>query len=216
MPFYVQPDELAAYRRIGDNKDDQELESAIDTAEADVDEYCGWGPGMFVGDTSASALTFSRRQVIRYDRESGTWIVQLPRGFHTTTGLVVETDDTDDGSFGTTWTIDTDFEVAPVGGIFGSVEGFPYFQLRPVGSKRFPTGTTRMGVVRVTAQWGWAAVPVAVLSAVHQRASALHARRSKSLDGTNPLTGFRAGGHDRDWDLELSRLRHPRKLASFA
>lgn len=202
---YVELEEFAAYLApgYGGTTDDAALQVSLDSAHSDVDRYCGWGPDGFNGDTSATALTFPRQpDPLRF---------VLPRGFHTTTGLVITTDDNDDGTFETTW--DTaDYELEPTSNIWNDVDGFPYFRIRAVSAKTFPITGDRTGVVQVTAQWGWAAVPVDVKSAVMQRAAILNDRR-KSLNGRDPTTGFRAGGRDRDWELVLSSYRHPRMAA---
>lgn len=209
MPQYVEPQELAGVRGIPDSEDDTWLEAVINSAEEKLDEWCGWGVGGFNQDTSATPRVFSTRHV-----SADGCLLTMPAGFVSVTGLVIETDDNDDGTFETTWAA-SDYELLPVGNYFGGVDGFPFFQINAVGTKTFPTSTTRQGVIRVTATWGWGSVPEAVRTAVKLRASALR-ERDTSLSGRDPITGFRAGGFDKDWPVELGKLRHPRKIVPFA
>lgn len=208
MGVYVEVDELAEYLRISGMADDVDLTVALETAEQDVDEYCGWGAGGFVKNEAEATYIIKRG--------SDPYCLRMPYALRAATGVVVKTDDNDDGTFETTWA-STDYEFAPVGNVFSGVSGFPFFDIRAVGSRTFPTCTNRLGVIEITSSyWGWEAVPSSVTSAVLQRAAAIHARRVKSVDGTNPLTGFRAGGRDRDWEIQLANLRHPNKFITFA
>lgn len=97
------------------------------------------------------------------------------------TGLVVET-----GSFGEdTWTSLTnsvDFEVSPLNALAMS---------RPVTSLVKPTGwgSTRLARVRVTAKWGWPAVPDEVVQAALIQAIRLF-KRKDSPEGVLGSTDF--------------------------
>jgi hypothetical protein len=75
-------------------------------------------------------------------------------------GLLVAVDSDGDGVFETTWTA-ADYELRPLNGIVGGQPGWPYNQIRAVGSKCFPR-CSRRAVLQVTARWGWAAVPAPV------------------------------------------------------
>ncbi len=206
---YVAASELADYRGIGDSNEDPRLRSAIESAEEKVDEWCGWGVGGFNQDTSATPRVFPTKMLSADCR-----VLNLPAGFVTTSGLDIKTDDNDDGVFETTW-LPADYELAPIDNYFGGVDGFPYYQIRAVGDRVFPTGGRRSGRIQVTAQWGWAAVPEAVKTAVLIRAASLLDRKN-SMSGRDPVTGFRAGGVDHDWTVELGKIRHPRKDRFFA
>lgn len=83
--------------------------------------------------------------------------------FHTTTGLVVKTDDGDDGSFSTTW-VAADRQLEPLDGIVDGETGWPFWRLRAVDSRLFPM-RLRRAPLQVTAQWGWAAVPAGIKEA---------------------------------------------------
>lgn len=83
--------------------------------------------------------------------------------FHTTTGLIIKTDDGDDGTFSTTWAT-ADRQLEPLDGIVDGETGWPYWRLRAVGSCNFPT-RLRRAPLQVTAQWGWNAVPTNIKEA---------------------------------------------------
>lgn len=83
--------------------------------------------------------------------------------FFTTTGLVIVTDDDGDGVFESTWTA-TDYQLEPLNGIRGGMPGWPFWMIRAAGWSRRFFGTRRANV-RVTAQWGWAAVPAGIKEA---------------------------------------------------
>ena len=140
---YITLAELKDRLDIGDTEDDTVLNSAITAASRGVDHYCR---RQFNKTTTASARTYYRshsRLVMVHD-------------FHTITGLVVKTDTDDDGSFSTTWA-STDYQLEPLDGIVDGVEGFPFWKVRAVDSELFPEA--HRATVRVTAQWGWNAVP---------------------------------------------------------
>lgn len=81
--------------------------------------------------------------------------------FSTTTGLIITTDEDGDGTYETTWTT-ADYELHPLDGLLNG-ETWSYCRIEAVGtSVYFPTCTTRSASVKVTARWGWAAVPAPV------------------------------------------------------
>src|SRR5690606_17375049 len=79
----------------------------------------------------------------------------------TTSGLVVKTDDDDDGTFETTWTA-SDYQLEPLDGI---TDSRAVWKIRAVGDRVFPVSVKGRALVQVTAQWGWAAVPDPITTA---------------------------------------------------
>lgn len=157
--------ELRGHVGIGasDTTEDTRLTSALTVAIADVESYCG---RKFTQDGSVSARVF---------RAGGPCHLYLPAGsdISTTTGLVVKTDDTGTGTYGTTWTITTDFILEPHSGVgYDGATGWPYTILVAVGSRLWPDLYGRPGI-EITAKWGWAAVPSAVAQAVLLHAAQL-------------------------------------------
>jgi hypothetical protein len=81
---------------------------------------------------------------------------------HTIT--IVETDDGDDGTYATTWTT-ADYQTLPLNGVGSNgLTGWPTTKLQAVESLDFPMYHARASV-RVTAKWGWTAVPADVKQA---------------------------------------------------
>lgn len=139
--------ELKSRLGISDTNDDTALTNALAAVSRGVERFCG---RQFNDAGTASARTYRRihHQLVRVE------------DFHTTTDLVVATDEDDDGTFETTWA-SSDFQLEPLNGIVDGETGWPFWKIRAVGDRRFPTGAT----VSVTARWGWATVPVPVKEA---------------------------------------------------
>ena len=126
---------------------DPQLEQAITDACRAIDVHTGQ---FFYDAGSASARTF------RPDNASR---LKVPP-FSTTTGLIVKTDTSDDGTYATTWA-STDYELDH----YGDDSTNPYDTIEAVGSYVFPTYSRRLRTVQVTARWGWSAPPQNVIAA---------------------------------------------------
>lgn len=134
-----------------DTGDDTTLQLALDAAEVQVNQYVG--RTSFTIDASAVARTFRPLSSSRVDIDP----------IATTTGLVVKTDDDDNGTFETTWTINTDFRLEPTN---AAAMGVPWTRLVAIGTKRFPASAVNYEGVEVTAKYGWpTAVPAPVKAA---------------------------------------------------
>lgn len=206
---YVEVDDVAAEADIRDDKANTLLGRALNAAQKDVDDYCGWGTNGFDQSSGVAAAL----EVVPDDRH----VLELVGGFWTTTDLVIKTDENSDGVYEVTWT-SSDYELEPANNQRYGVDGFPYHQIRAVGDFAWsvPTGpTSRRKTVEITAIWGWENVPAGVETALILRALQLFSRR-KTQDGINPISGFRAGGRDRDWEILLDDYRHPRKKIGLA
>lgn len=154
---------------IGDSSSVQQstIETAIETASRRVDTMCG---RRFYYDTGVSA---------RYFNPLSPFICEVD-DFGTTTGLIVEVDTDDNGTWEQSWTITTDFVVAPLNGLV-SGQPWPYNELRAVSTKLWAPAMPR-GAVKVTARWGWATVPQPVAMATMLVAKDLY-KRPESLTG---------------------------------
>jgi hypothetical protein len=186
---YATRAELAAAFRIGDADDDDQLDLAITAASQWVTQYCDRD---FNQADSATARTF-------HAFSSGmVWVDDIS----TTTGLLVATDDGDDGTYETLW-VSTDYQLEPLNGMVGGLTGWPYTHIRAVGESVYPTGVDRPAV-QITARWGWPAVPAAVKQATLILAARLYKRRD-SAEGV--LAGFDFGpvrvGTRLDPDVEM-------------
>lgn len=148
---YITVQDLKTRLGISDTVDDAVLTVAVKAATDGINHHCR---RQFHAATEATA---------RKVRATSSGLA-ITADFHSEQHLVVETDDSGDGVFGTTWDT-TDYELEPLDGVIDGVEGFPFWRIRAVGSKSFPLHH-RAGV-RVTALWGWAAVPAGVVSAAY-------------------------------------------------
>ena len=138
---YITVAELRTFAGIEDSIDDETILWAVDAATGWIDRHTGRN---FTVPTGVTIETF---------RASDPRTLTTPFDLADTTGLIVETDDNDDGTYETTWTETTDFVVgAPAD------TGWPTSKLYAVGSKWWPVNTRRPAV-RVTGNMGWAATP---------------------------------------------------------
>lgn len=142
-----------------DTDDDGRLTLALDAASALVDAYTDT---YFTADAGPVARDYTAHDGGHVD----------VAGISSTTGLVVATDDNDDGTYETAWAA-TDYRLEPVN---AAAAGRPWTRLVAVAARRFPTGG-RWPRVRVTARGGWPAVPAAVVQATYIQAAFLWGRK---------------------------------------
>lgn len=135
---------------IGDAADDEGLSAALSVASRGI-EFCCQRQFNDAGSASARLYYVDSPRCAKVD------------DFHTTTGLVIETSDSGDGTFETTWSASTDYELHPLNGIQDGQSGWPYRQVRAV-DRYFPVSVKR-APLRVTARWGWASVPAPIKEA---------------------------------------------------
>lgn len=146
---YASLAELKTRLGITDTNDDTVLTMALASASRAIGKYCR---RQFNDAGSVSARVYyplSRFLVFVDD-------------FSTTTGLIIELDTDDDGVYETI-AVDTDFQNEPLNGIRDGETGWPYWRIRAVESAYFTNG--RRPSVKVTARWGWAAIPAPVKEA---------------------------------------------------
>lgn len=148
--LYATIDEAKAYLSGEATRSDNDLRitTALNTACRAIDAYCGrqfWR----VISSSSSATT---RTYYADDR-----LLAHVDDFWTTTGLVVATDTSDDGTADTTWS-SSDYQLEPLNGVVDGLTGWPYYRIRAVESRTFPCVGKRARL-HVTAKWGWDAVP---------------------------------------------------------
>lgn len=144
---YINRAELKSYMGLETSEKDDLVDYAIESAFEEIFTYTHRD---FNDAGSATARVFK-------PNDHGLCIVD---DFHTTAGLIIQTDDDDDGVFETTWTT-ADYELAPLNAPTAHVPARPYFMIYAVGtSLRFHS--QKRASVKVTARWGWAAVPAPV------------------------------------------------------
>lgn len=171
-----------------DSDDDLLLTANVEAASRMIDGYCS---RHFYADDSATARIF---------RASDCSVCHTD-DISTTTGLVVETDTTGSGTFDVTWA-STDYQLEPLNGR-RSGQAWPYHTLRAVASREWPlygSLSRHEALVRVTATWGWAAVPEPVAQACLIQAISL----AKSKDAPLGFAGFGDMGA-----LRMSAALHP-------
>ena len=134
--------EVKAALRLTDSTDDTLLENAIEGASRRVDGYTGrWfyktsptAVGQFALDSYNVAVTDIAN-----------------------TTVIVKTDDDGNGTYETTWTQNTDYQLYPLS---ATLKGLPYNRIVAVGAKSFPLFLSpSKPLIEVTAYWGWDAVP---------------------------------------------------------
>jgi len=185
-PYATLP-QLKSYLKIADTSDDDELDDALMSATKGIDDYCG---RQFNKDTAATARTYTPVR-------AGLALVD---DFHTTTGLIIQTDIDDDGTFDTTWTA-ADYQLEPLNGVRHGVAGWPFWKIRAIESLTFPAGPR--ATLQVTAQWGWAAVP----AQVHQACLILAAETFKLKDAPFGVAGFGDFGAVRVRDNPMAKAK---------
>lgn len=144
--------------RIDDIDDDDRINLAIDAASRQIE---GELDRRFFYDTTATSRLFVAETA---------WLCETD-DFYTTSGLIVQTDFAGDGSFSTTWSA-ADYQLEPLNGIEKGLSGWPYTKIRAIRSMYFPiwgllayAEKNTQALVKVTAKWGWQAVPAAVSQA---------------------------------------------------
>ena len=93
-----------------------------------------------------------------------------------TTITALQTDDDGDGTIETTWAA-TDYVTLPASSQFGTP--YTWLEIAPEGDYRFPKGL-RSGV-KITATWGWTAVPDEIREACLMLANRYWQRRSAAF-----------------------------------
>ena len=171
--------ELKTYIGLTGSGNDTKLEDCINSASREIDAYTG----RFFYQTSSEN---------RFVQPKNADYIFTP-DISTPSGLVVKLDTTDDGSYDKTLTIDTDFITMPLnaGNQVGGVEFQPITEIQILknrSSERFDPTIPKN--VRITAQFGFSAVPKAIKQATFLQATRLFKRKDSpfAIYG-NPETG---------------------------
>lgn len=125
---------------------DAEFLDALLDVSREIENYCGRS---FHTSAAASARLFYPTR----------WDMAKVHDFYTTTDLEIAVDHGNDGTYETVWSA-SDYQLEPLNGIVDGQVGWPFWRIRAVGNHRFPcVSSTSRAPLRVTARWGWAAVP---------------------------------------------------------
>jgi hypothetical protein len=194
MGVYVDLAKLKASLKEQSSDRDDLLNDVIAAAEAGVDDHCG--------RTFTVAPTAAPRVLSPYGRvavdAAGEHLLVPDIG--SLAGLVVETGTTVAG-----WTPLTGVEAEPLDALD---RGRAVTSLLRPGGPSWPTGATR---IRVTARWGWPAVPAAVRHAATLQAHRLWKRRDspEGVLGSAEWGAVRVARVDPDVEALLAPFRRP-------
>ena len=168
---------------ITDSADDTALQSVLDATDALIDNYT---------DRAAGFGTASQTRY--YTAEDFSYV--LVDDLVSVSSLT--TDDNGDGTYETTWTLNTDYVFAPAN---NALDGWPYTSIETsvTWPKNFPKGVYRG--VKVIGVFGWPAVPSAVKQAAIIQAGAVWSSR------TSPFGVI--GSQDLGGILRQTRALHP-------
>jgi hypothetical protein len=137
--------------------------------------------------TSRQFGPHSGAATVRYFAPSSCSMVWVDDTYEITS---VEVDGADTGTYSEAWTVTTHYETNPANGIGPDGQsGWPIATLVAVAGLTFPTYNRRRSV-KVTAKWGWAAVPAAVKEATYLLAHRLYFEVSVPGGITTPNPEF--------------------------
>jgi hypothetical protein len=169
---YVSALSLATYLRMDVPAEDVSL----DLLSMSVASATAW-----VNEHTRRDFNLADTATARYF-DTSTDVVMVDDIGHAT--ITLATDSAQDGTHSTAWAA-TDFQVNPLDAIAANE---PITSLIAVGSYAFPQAAfRRRGLVKVTARWGWPAVPEAVKQATLILAASLFKRHESP-------TGLLGGG----------------------
>lgn len=152
---------------------DARIETAISAASRQIDSYCG---RFFYQDSALTNRTYF----------ADTYTEVEVDDISTTTGLVVKTDQDDDGTFETTLTITTNYILLPTNAAASyPIEPYTCIRLADSGISAFPRSYSGRPGVQVTAKFGWPAVPDDVKKACIIQAAQLYKATDAVFGGLN-------------------------------
>jgi hypothetical protein len=184
--------------RISDNVDDSLLEMAIESASRAIDGHAG--RYFYSSGTATRLYAADDSFVVQTDDIAGT-------------AIVLQTSSAGDGIFDTTFA-PIDYQLEPLN---GNVDGLavPFTRIRAVENYLFPV-EVEQALVKVTAVFGWASVPISITQACIIQSS----RIFKRLDSPLGIAGFGDMGAmrvSRYLDPDVEQLVAPyRRVRNFA
>jgi len=180
---YASLSEFKAAVGITDTADDGALQSVLDATDTLIDLYCDRKTGFGTATETRYYTAEDYEYVLTDDLVSVT---------------TLQTDDDANGTYETTWTVGTDYVLAPVN---AALDGFPYTEIDTSVSwpRNFPKDVY-IGV-KVVGVFGFPSVPAAVKQAEIIQAGAVWNSRTAPFGviGSADLGGI----------LRMSRALHP-------
>lgn len=151
--LYATVAEIQARFGIPVGTDSADIERALRSASRSIDKTCG---RRFHKDITATPRLYFPDTL---------WCARVD-DFHTTTGLVVATDEGNDGTYETVWSA-SDYQLEPLNGVVDGEGGWPFSKIAAIGTRTFPPrlSNARRAPIQITAQWGWTAIPSGVREA---------------------------------------------------
>ena len=189
--------QIKAAARISDSVDDSLLEMAVESASRAIDGHAG-------------RYFYSSGTATRYYAAEDSFLTQIDDV--SSTAITIQVSSAGDGVFDTTFA-PVDYQLEPLN---GNVDGLavPYTRIRAVENYLFPV-EAEQALVKVTAVFGWAAVPTSITQACIIQAS----RIFKRLDSPLGIAGFGDMGAmrvSRYLDPDVEQLVAPyRRLRNF-
>lgn len=173
MTLYVTAAALKTTLNIGSTYADADVAVAVEAASRAVDGYKNVSPGLYATTTS---------QTRYYTARWGECSLAIDP-LNTITTVKVDVDG--DGVYETTWTVNTDFVLAPHN---AATDGYPYTEIEILSQsgKSFPVWTKGVQIVGL---FGWATTPGAVTQASTILAGRLLKRARETPYGIQIVVG---------------------------
>lgn len=171
--MYADPDEVRDWLGVTDAKLDALIEDAVPAAEEWINGHC------------ARSFDLQPTATPRYFDVAPDGSVYVD-DVGNLADFALATDNDRSNTFSTSWAAN-DYQLLPLS---RNYQVRPFNRITPTGSRWFPYPwggyPLRSGLVRVTARWGWPAVPASVKQAAKQKAAQIVSRRNSP----NGVAGF--------------------------
>jgi hypothetical protein len=184
MTLYASTAQIKAALHVTDAIDDSLISMAGSAASELIDGYCG--------------RSFGTVTEARYFAADDALVLQVD-DIATTSGLIIQTSDFDPPQWEVTWAT-TDYQLEPLN---GKTEGltWAYTRIRAIGDYMWPGLVGEVGV-KVTATFGWPAIPSAVTQAAVIQAMRIFKRLDTPLGVTyGELGAIRVSSRHLDGDV---------------
>lgn len=195
---YASLNEVKAALHITDNVDDSLIEMATEAASRMIDGYTG-------------RYFYSSGTATRYYAAQDDFICEIDDVANST--ITLQTANNADGVYDTTWGTD-DYQLEPLNGVADGIN-WPYTRIRAIGDYLWPISGGE-ALVKLTATFGWSAIPIAIKQATIIQAS----RIFKRLDSPLGVAGFGDMGAlrvSRYLDPDVEQLVSPyKKMNNYA
>lgn len=201
---YASADELKTILDIGDAADDAAIERALNAASRLVDRWCGQRFWKDTEDTTRYLTAQQAHTVLLASAASDLDTVNLL----SVTSLALDL--TGDGAYGTSWTEDTEYFLAPRA---ADTSGRPYTQLRTLNGRCWPSGPE---AIKIVGRFGWPSVPDEVVQATLIQASVLFKRATEGAAPIVTMDGATLSGGSKYLDREAQLLLRPYQLPVVA